>query len=262
MRMLFPFLALGLLACTPAPSPAEEASGEVPADARPITGTYVVTFVNGEPPLIGIEGHDPTVTIDAERIHFQSQCVFDDWTYRRDGESLSTGIWRVEQEMCARGLAPGEEAIMAAIGAADTVRHVPHGIWMSGDGGTVQMRWIPGEEDLASRDIDLTGRWTVQMLDLRDLPVGIEVVADWNGIWWEPGCAGQGISYTIEGDRFDAPEPGNPGMVCDIGFPEELPEIWAAMAAADTVERTQNRGVLISGNGRSVLIAPASGAAQ
>ena len=259
MRIHWLAATLALVACSPAPAsedgPAEPAAQ---VQTRSIHGTYVVTFVNEAEPLIGIDGHVPTVTIDAKRIHFQSQCIYDDWSYQRDGERLSTGIWQAEHAMCARALAPGEEAIIAAIGGAETVRLLPDGILMAGRGGTVQMRFEPVEEDRAARAVDLTGSWSVQALDGRDLLPGIEVEASWFSIWWDPGCAGQGIAYTIEGDRFDAPKPGNPGMECDIGFPPMLPEIWDAMAEADSIERTANGGILISGNGRSVLLAPAA----
>ena len=251
-----------LLGCAP-PDPQAEA-GETVAE-RDLAGTYVVTFVNEEAPLIAIEGHEPTVTISADRVHFQSQCIYHDWSYARDGETMETGPWDYGGKlvgMCARGLAPGEEAIIAAIDGADTVRFVAHGLWMDGDGGTIQMRFVPSEEQLARRAVDLTGEWQIMELDGR--PLGseygpISLTADWNSVWWEPGCAGQGVSYTIEGSAFDAQPPGNPGLVCDIGFPEELPGIWAAMAETDSIERTASGSVLISGDGRSVLLAPQDG---
>ncbi|MBH5321652.1 hypothetical protein [Aurantiacibacter sediminis] len=267
MRILWFAAPLGLLACTPAPASGDiggDTAGEPAADLefRSIHGTYVVNYVNEAEPMIGIAGHEPTVTIDAERIHFQSQCIYENWSYERDGENLETGPWDYGGdpiEMCARGVAAGEEAIIAAIDGADTVRLLADGIWMSGRGGNVQMGFEPDAEDRAARAVDLTGSWTVQALDGEDLSPGIAVEVSWFSIWWEPNCAGQGVSYMIEGDRFDAPQPGNPGMVCDIGFPSELPEIWTAMAEADSIERTANGSVLISGNGRSVLLAPAAG---
>ena len=254
-------LAAVLLACAPA-DPQDEfvAASKAAAAARSIEGSYVVTYVNEAEPVIGIEGHEPTVRIWAEGIHFQSQCIYENWEYSREDEDIETGPWDYGDEvvgMCARGLAPGEEAIIAAIRGADTVRFVSHGLWMGGDGGTVQMRFVPSEEDLASRAVDLTGEWRVTELD-GSAATGeygpIELSADWNNIWWEPSCSGQGVSYTIDGNNFDAPEPGNPGLVCDIGFPQELTQIWFAMAAADTVERTAEKAVRISGNGRSVTL--------
>lgn len=245
-------VGLALAACTAEPGAIPQAETE--AASRPIVGDYVITYVNEAPPVFGIEGTQATVTIDAERIHFQSQCVFDDWRYTREGEAISTGIWQASQEMCARALEPGEEAIITAIGAADTVRHVPRGLYLSGTGGTVQMRFVPGAADLAGRAVDLSGSWRVAALDGKAPADPIDLEADWHGVWWEPGCAGQGIAYTIAGDRFTAPPPGQPGAVCDIGFPPDLTAVWSALVAADTIAESTDGGVAITGGGRSVLL--------
>lgn len=247
-----------LIACSPSAG-SGDAQEDVPAEAvRSIEGTYVVTFANGEKPLINIAGHEPTLTITGDRIHFQSQCIYDDWSYRLDGEAIRTGEWdyKGDMAMCARSFAIGELAIIKAIDSAETVRFVPHGLWLSGEGGTIQMRLVPSAEDLASRAVDLTGEWRVAGIDGKplDTSYGIALSADFYGIWWEPGCAGQGVSYTITGNAFDAPPAQNPGMVCDIGYPPELEQIWSALSVADTIKRTPENGVEISGDGRSVLL--------
>jgi hypothetical protein len=79
------------------PEPRNAAHGEIvlaSAANEPkqddIIGKYVVTYVDGAAPIINIEGHEPTITITRERIHFQSQCIYADWTYERDGETIST----------------------------------------------------------------------------------------------------------------------------------------------------------------------------
>ena len=247
-----------LIACSPSPG-SGKAQEDAPAEAaRSIEGTYVVTFANGEKPLINIAGHEPTLTITGDRIHLQSQCIYDDWSYRLDGEAIRTGEWdyKGDRAMCARSFAIGELAIIKAIDAAETVRFVPHGLWLSGEGGTIQMRFVPSAEEVAARAVDLTGEWRVAGIDGKplDASYGIALSADFYSIWWEPGCAGQGVSYTITGSAFDAPPPQKPGMVCDIGFPPELGQIWSALSAAGTIERTPENGVLISGDGRSVLL--------
>lgn len=245
-----------LIACSPASEELPEPAASSAAAARSIDGQYVVTHVNGAEPLINIAGYEPTITITGDRIYFQSQCIYDDWAFSRTGETIETGIWQAEQEMCARERTPGEEAIIKAIDGAETIRFVPHGLWLSGKGGTMQLRFIPSAEDLAARAVDLTGEWRVAGIDGKplDAAYGIALSAGFDRIWWEPGCPGQGVTYSIRGSTFDAPEPENPGMVCDIAFPAELTQIWAALAAADSIERTPENGVLISGKGRSVLL--------
>ncbi len=105
--------------------------------------------------------------------------------------------------------------------------------------------------------IDLEGQWRVAGIDGQafDAPYAIALVADGQRIWWEPECALQYRDYSILGDRFIAPVRSNAGLeVCDIGYPPELAQIWAALEAADRIERTPENGVLISGGERSLLL--------
>lgn len=251
--LLFP-IAL-LLGCAPPSEPAQSAAG-----APEIEGRYVVAYVNEAPPVIGIEGSEPTVAIDARRIHFSSQCIYADWSYRRDGERLDTGSWDYGGElvaMCARALAPGEAAIQAAIDGASEVRFVQGGLWLSGEGGTVQLRRVPDPAAVAARAVDLTGEWRVAAIDGRDLAgdYGIALSADFDRVWWEPGCAAQFRDYTITGSAFAAlPRSDRPEVVCEIGVPPEVMQIWSALDAADTIRRTEANGVEIAGGGRSVLL--------
>ena len=266
MKTALILLTAMLAGCNMA-SPADGAADTPPAAATTeasLEGTYVVTHVNEAEPLIGIKGYEPTVTITADRIHFQSQCIYDDWSYRRDGESIAVGPWDYGEPvaMCARSFAPGEEAIIAALGGADTVRRTLDGMWFSGPQGTVQMRRDPTAEELTARDIDLTGSWLVQALDARVIEEPIPLEGSFEAIWWEPGCAGQSIRYSVQGSTFRAPRPtGSAGDVCDIGFPDQLPQVWEAMHAADTIMRlegVEGGAVLIEGGGRSVVLSPRS----
>ena len=261
--MLLLPLALGLLACSPsdaAPPPDRQEEAE---RVRPIEGGYVVAYLNEEPPDQYEKGVDPLVTISGDRIHFQSQCIYQDWAYTLDGEALDTGPWQYDEPaaMCARGLSDDENAIIAAIGSADTLRTVSNGVWIGGNAGSVQLRFVPSEADLAGRAVDLSGEWNVTALDGNPLEGGffIPVSADWFGIWWEPGCAGQGVPYTIDGSSFRVIPNKVDGPVCDIGYPEELPDIWSAMSAADTIARAEDGSVTIAGGGRSLTLVPGTG---
>lgn len=261
-KSLVLLVGLALLACAPSPEDASAAAAqEVVEQYRSFEGQYVVTYVNEAAPEIGIEGSEPTVTVSAGRIHFQSQCIYRDWSYSRNGTEIETGRYTYPETgglvgMCARGFMPGEEAIIAALSEAKEVRFVPHGLWFSGEKGTVQMRRVPSAEELASRAVDLTGEWRVLSLDGKALEEGdaIALSADWSGIWWEPGCAGQGVMYRIEGNAFVSPPPLPQGMVCDIGFSPTLPKIWEAMRASDRIEQRADGQVLISGGGRSLVL--------
>ena len=97
-----------LLACSPPPQVAE-------SHREDMNGRYVVTAIDGKPPVINIAGHDPTVTIDGSRVHFQSQCIYADWTLDRTADGVrAKPYYEPRSAMCARGLAPGETAIQDA----------------------------------------------------------------------------------------------------------------------------------------------------
>ncbi|EDL49161.1 hypothetical protein [Erythrobacter sp. SD-21] len=105
--------------------------------------------------------------------------------------------------------------------------------------------------------VQLAGAWRVAGIDDEpfDRSYAIALVADETNIWWQPECALQYREYSISGSRFAAPTRPNANIeVCDIGYPEELDQIWSALEAADTIERTPENGVLIHGNGRSLLL--------
>lgn len=115
----------------------------------------------------------------------------------------------------------------------------------------------PADEEPQPPAVDLAGYWRVAGIDGApfDASYGIALSADAQRIWWEPECARQYREYSISGSDFAAPARSNDGeVVCDIAYPEELPVIWSALEAADTITRTPENGVLISGNGRSLLI--------
>ena len=250
MRVAAVLAALGLLACSPAPE-------DAPASAAPaIDGEYVVTFVNEETPLIGIEGYEPTITFSGNRIHFQSQCIYDDWSFDRAGEGIETGEWDYAEPpaMCARSYAPGEKAIIAAVDEATTIRQVRGGLWLSGPGGTVQLERIPDPAQVAARAVDLRGSWDLVSLDGKSLAEPIPLEANFDQVWWEPGCAGQSVNYMIDGARFDLMDHKSPEMVCDIGFPAELPALWQAMDMAETVRADGNDRAILSGKGHEVVL--------
>ena len=105
--------------------------------------------------------------------------------------------------------------------------------------------------------VELAGDWRVAAPEGEpiDALYVIALVADEDSIWWEPVCALQFRNYSISGDTFTAPMRSNANLEgCDIGFPEELPQIVSVLEAADRIERTPENGVLISGNGRSVTL--------
>jgi hypothetical protein len=254
------------VACTPEKGGAPAVANEAPAAAAQkaaqdtVVGKYVVRYVNGAPPLINIEGHEPTITIGEGRIHFQSQCIYADWTYKLDGEAITTKTYyEPGSGMCARANAPGETAIQRGFDKATTLRRIRRGLFVEGGGHSLELHRILDETAIMDREVELAGEWKVAVIDGKALANEHKVAlsADHQEIWWEPGCALQYRLYTIHGRRFDTrPVDLSNLAMCDIGTPEQLARIWSAMDAADTIAPTRANGVVISGNGRSVTLSP------
>ncbi|HEX8660644.1 MAG TPA: hypothetical protein VF686_02170, partial [Brevundimonas sp.] len=102
----------------------------------------------------------------------------------------------------------------------------------------------------------LAGAWRVAGIDGHsfDEPVGLSLTGDAQQLWWEPRCAGVARAYRIEGQRITFASQGAGGPVCDIGQPPRLEEVVRALDGADSISRTPNNGVLISGPEHSVLL--------
>ena len=117
--------------------------------------------------------------------------------------------------------------------------------------------------NLGEPTISLSGDWRVAGIDGAEFnePVGIALKGDEGAIWWEPRCAGVARGYQVSGRsiRFRSLEPPRSpdsptAPVCAIGLPPRLNEIFAALDAATTIERTPANGIQISGAGRSVTL--------
>lgn len=102
----------------------------------------------------------------------------------------------------------------------------------------------------------LAGAWRVAGVDGRsfDEPVGLSLTGDDGQLWWEPRCAGMSRGYRMDGQRVSFSSSRSPGPVCDIGLPPRLDEVIRALDNADSIARTPNNGVLISGPDHSVLL--------
>ena len=131
-----PACALFLAGCggagEQAPAPAETTSV---AAAPALAGEYRVAGIDGSE--IDLP-HAVTASIDSQRIHLTSDCINLAWSYRFEGEALTTE--RVPVEGCGRGFAPVEQELLAAFDAADTVARTPaNAIEFSGGGHSVTL---------------------------------------------------------------------------------------------------------------------------
>ena len=116
-----------------------------------------------------------------------------------------------------------------------------------------------GSEPVAS----LSGQWRVAGIDGSpfDEPYALALEGDDAQIWWEPRCAGMARAYRIDGfslslrPAYVAKAPDvPPPPVCAIALPPRLSELFQALDSSVRIERTAANGILLSGNGRSVLL--------
>lgn len=274
MRPILTLSALAMAACTTQPGEAEadiaasEAGGAEAVSPQSIEGRFIVATVDGAPPVINIAGHDPTITIEGDRIHFQSQCIYADWMLAHGGGKVATKpYYEPGSAMCARGLAPGETAIQDAFTRLLAITPTASGgLVVEGGGHRLELRRAAppaGETPAPAKVTTLEGEWRVAGIDGKDFnePYGLALSGSARELWWHPRCAGMARSYRIEGrtidfgPRLDAPAPSaTPPPVCAIGLPARLAEVMRALDAANTVVRTPANGVLISGGERSVLL--------
>lgn len=120
--------------------PSEEAPRGAPDSAEP-TSSIVASpeALAGEYRVAGIDGadvnlpHGITASITDDRIDVHSDCIRFAWTYRFEEQLLVTEEAPVAS--CRRALLPEEQALQAAVEAADVVRRTPaNGIEFSGGG--------------------------------------------------------------------------------------------------------------------------------
>ena len=106
----------------------------------------------------------------------------------------------------------------------------------------------------------LAGSWRVTELDGAPLEsfLPLELYANSRLIYWEPTCAGMERRYVIEGREFSASEipSDGPRIVCEIGLPERIVDVFVAIDEADRIQFTDGGGALLSGLRRSVLLMP------
>ncbi|APE27765.1 hypothetical protein [Aurantiacibacter gangjinensis] len=260
-HVLLTIAASCLLGCAPTPTQDNNSAEQAnTASADHVSGRYQVFALN-EVALTPSANGLPEVTIEDGRLHLQSQCIFHDWEFSRDGETVRTGSWDYGDEavgMCARGLTETEQTSITVLSEVDRIIRVAGGYYLSGPAGNIQLQTIPDPAEVAARDVDLRGHWSVRSLDGADLPYSIELQANFDEIWWNPGCAGQGRQYAIDGSAFSTvPPPDGAREVCAIGYPEELPRIWQVMDQAETIVSRRDGVVVISGPDGTVGLVPA-----
>jgi hypothetical protein len=103
---------------------------------------------------------------------------------------------------------------------------------------------------------DLRGRWEVSRLDGKSLDHRIPLTGIANALTWEPSCAGQGILYRTEGETlvFHTEPSDEPQIVCDIGYPDDLPEVIEALEGRWQVARTDRGDIVLTRGDETITL--------
>ena len=111
----------------------------------------------------------------------------------------------------------------------------------------------------------LAGTWRIAQIDGQSVPepYPIEVKADAQRVWWEPACALEVRRYRIAGAAIAftgaftrTSRKGPPPLMCLIAPPASVDRAMRALDDAETIS-AMDKGVLISGRGRSVVLVAA-----
>ncbi|MFN2099584.1 hypothetical protein [Altererythrobacter sp. MF3-039] len=106
----------------------------------------------------------------------------------------------------------------------------------------------------------LAGSWRVAELDGDRFEnfMPLMLFGNVRVIYWDPACAGWERRYVIDGREFSATPPPSEGprIACDIGLPERIEDVFAAIDEADRIQPADGGGVLLSGLRRSILLMP------
>ena len=231
---------------------------EVPAEetSHGLEGYYTVSSIDGEPPRNVISNSRPSITIEADRIHFSSQCIYDDWAWDGELPAIRTSRWTYPETdglvgMCARGLTDYEKAITASFAGLKTLRQDADGnLFATGGGHRLVLK------RLEAPDIGFYGYWRVAEVDGKAADAyPLLLGGNQEQLYWEPSCARQFVEFSITGNDWSAERYDSTGeIVCSIGVPRSLADVWSALEAATRAEWAGENGILISGNGRSVLL--------
>lgn len=110
---------------------------------------------------------------------------------------------------------------------------------------------------------DLSGKWLISSIDGQALPHPIALTGRGDSLVWEPDCAGQSISYRAAGSgiEFSPPERDREQVVCEIGYPQDLPRVLDALAGRWSAVEAADGSVVLSRAGASIALHPATPAA-
>ena len=121
----------------------------------------------------------------------------------------------------------------------------------------------PDSRQDAAQVRELAGKWVIARIDGRSLQQPIALTGRGDSLVWEPECAGQTISYRASGSEieFHRPRPDGEQVVCEIGYPQDLPRVLDALEGRWSASLAADGGVLLSRDGARIALEPANAGA-
>ena len=260
------FIALmfaSVAACQPGPTkisesnPSEEPRSASVAPGNPV-GDYRIAEIDGDPPAVTHE-QGVTVSIGPDRIHYTSQCVYGDWTWRiADGAFTTRRAYEPGTAMCARGLSDGERAIEEVFDDAKAYAVLPNGhVAIEGGGRRMLLAPLPAQTPPGpnASAAALPGQYDVRFIDGKavDLPHPMIVTVADDTIRYDSQCIHRTWNYRLSGARLMLSDPP-PEVMCQRGnYPEEV-AIEQAISAVRHVERGPDGSLSLQGDGHTVVL--------
>ena len=268
MRQCHLVAVLGLFAtaaCQPAQPPAQPLVVEREAEPAPASvapgnplGEYEVAVIDGIAPE-PVSGQPMRVSIGPSRIHYGSQCVYADWTWRiAEGAIATERYHQPGLAMCARGLSDAERALEATLDGATRYTVRPDGgLLVEGGGHTLLLarhpsRPIAGPIREAAR---LTGEYRLVSLDRTHQFFREPITVRFEGerLSFASGCIGAGWSYAFDDGAIAVGE-RQPQAMCRRALEPVEDALIAALPDVERAELMAGGLVDLTGGGHTITL--------
>ncbi len=108
---------------------------------------------------------------------------------------------------------------------------------------------------------NLRGQWSVSRIAGKSLDFVISFTGSAQALTWQPACAGQTLSYRTSGDmlEFYRVPRDEPQIVCEIGYPEDLPRLLDALEGRWNVSEQDNGDLRLTRGARHMVLEKGAG---
>lgn len=253
-------LSLALLGCAPTAPPADSeppAQSAAQENAIDLTGHYrIERLADGTQLQFPLD-----VSADEDSIWWEPACSGQGLAYRTVGKSVEFYDARKggEYAVCDIGFPPELTQLWRELEGRKTIERTQPRVLRMADG---DRQWV-FRTTTDPLPPDLTGTWRIEEMNgggSQEL-LAIQLEGDAKRLWWNPRCAGQAVSYKMDGGDIsvaesgmrapeDAAEPLPEGAIrgaCAIGLPGQLDEVLKTIAQATSAKRDHANNIVLAG---------------